>query len=91
MIVDCSTCVVRGSGCAGCMVTVLFGGVPDADLPWLGPACGPWADDRPGDDIETAIAVLTAAGMLHAEHRPVALVPVSPAQVASLHAGQRAG
>ena len=28
MIVDCSTCVVRGRGCDGCVVTVLFGGVP---------------------------------------------------------------
>lgn len=29
MIVDCDGCVVRGHGCADCVVSVLLGGPPD--------------------------------------------------------------
>lgn len=69
MIVDCSTCVVRGHGCAGCVVTVLFGEVPEAGLPWH-------ASGRPLDDVDRAMGVLAAAGMLGPDQVPVGLVPV---------------
>lgn len=68
MIVDCSTCVVRGQGCASCVVTVLFGGVPEPDLPWHAPA-------RPVDDVDRALEVLAAVGMLGPDRAPVGFVP----------------
>ena len=77
MIVDCSTCVVRGHGCAGCVVTVLFGGVPEADLPWRAPGREHAGADRAADDVDAALAALAAAGMLGPEWAPVGLVPTS--------------
>ena len=50
MVVDCDGCVVRGHGCADCVVTVLLGAPPaGVDLD---------ADER------RAIAVLSAGGLV---------------------------
>ena len=87
MIVDCSTCVVRGRGCDGCVVTVLFGGVPGADVPWHAP--GRAEADPPArrveDDVDRAIGVLAAAGMLGPDWVSVGLVPTTLRSVESDH------
>ena len=50
MIVDCDGCVVRGSGCADCVVSVLLGGPPDV-LEF-------------DADEQRALAVLSAGGLI---------------------------
>jgi hypothetical protein len=49
VLIDCETCVVRGDGCADCVVTALLGPLPVAEL---------------GQESVTALAVLAEAGML---------------------------
>jgi hypothetical protein len=50
MLVDCDNCVVRGSACGGCVVTVLLGAPPS----------GVELDDAE----QRALAVLADAGMV---------------------------
>lgn len=52
MIVDCDTCVVRGSSCGDCVVTFLLG--PPTE----------WAvEGLPGDEL-AALAVLADSGLV---------------------------
>lgn len=51
--VDCNDCVVRGSGCSDCMISVLLG-VPDGM---------PAAVDL-GTDEQEALAALTGSGLV---------------------------
>jgi len=68
MLIDCEGCGARGRACGNCVVSVLLG-VPGSGA-------------EAGDDVDAAVRVLSAAGMLPRVPDLAVAPPLPPAALA---------